>query len=107
MQGSAPHYYDIPLLGSKGGWRALATNNHFNIMATQSLLVMDRKRTRTSLEIMTTTLDSSQICSWPRFLLVKETDDERPLCRLSPFAVNKAIVAVLGSDPFNIKKAKK
>ena len=96
-------YYDIPLLGSKGGWRALATNNHSNIMATQNLL-MDRKRTRTSLDIMTTTLDSPQICSWPRFLLVKGTDNERPLCRLSPFAVNKAIVAILGSDPFNIKK---
>ena len=27
-----------------------------------------------------------------------------PLATLSPFAVNKAIVAVLGSDPFNIKK---
>ena len=53
---------------------------------------------------MTTTLDSPQICSWPRFLFIKGTDDERPLCRLSPFAVNKATVAVLGSDPFNIKK---
>ena len=72
-------------------------------MATQNPLLMDRKRTRTSLD-MTTNLDSPQICSWPRFLLVKGTDDERPLCRLSPFAVNKAIVAILGSDPFNIKK---
>ena len=40
----------------------------------------------------------------PRFLLVKGTDNERPLSKLSPFAVNKAIAAVLGSDPFNIKK---
>ena len=72
-------------------------------MATQNPLLMDRKRTRTTLD-MTTNLDSPQICSWPRFLLVKGTDDERPLCRLSPFAVNKAIVAILGSDPFNIKK---
>ena len=73
-------------------------------MATQNPLLMDRKRTRTWLDIMTTNLDSPQICSWPRFLLVKGTDDERPLCRLSSFAVNKAIVAILGSDPFNIKK---
>ena len=37
-------------------------------------------------------------------MLIKGTDNERPLSKLSPFAVNKAIVAVLGSDPFNIKK---
>ena len=79
-------------------------NNHLNIMATQNLLQTDRKRTKTLLDIMTSILDSPEICSWPRFLLVKRTDDERPLCRLSPFAVNKAIVAILGSDPFNIKK---
>ena len=104
MQGSAPHYYGIPLLGSKGGWRALATNNHYNIMATQNSQLTDRKRIRTSPELMITNSDSAQICTWPRFLLVKGTDNERPLSKLSPFAVNKAIVAVLGSDPFNIKK---
>ena len=53
---------------------------------------------------MTSNLDSVQIRTWPRFLLVKGTDNERPLSKLSPFAVNKAIVAVLGSDPFNMKK---
>ena len=37
-------------------------------------------------------------------MLIKGTDNERPLSKLSPFAVNKAIVAVLGSDPFNIRK---
>ena len=37
-------------------------------------------------------------------MLIKGTNDERPLCKLSPFAVNKAIVAILGSDPFKIKK---
>ena len=104
MQGLAAHYYDIPLLGSKGGWRALATNNHYNIMATQNSQMTDRKRIRTSPEVMITNLDSAQICTWPRCLLVKGTDNERPLSKLSPFAVNKAIVAVLGSDPFNIKK---
>ena len=36
--------------------------------------------------------------------MVKGTDDERPLCRLSPFAVNTAIVAILGSYLFNIEK---
>ena len=102
MQGSAPHYYDIPLLGSKGGWRALATKNLNYIMATQHSLLIDRKRSRP--DIKTTDFDSAQICSWPRFLLIKGTNDERPLYKLSPFAVNKAIVAILGSDPFNIKK---
>ena len=96
MQGSAPHYYDIPLLGSKGGWRALATKNLYYIMATQHSLLIDRKRSRP--DIMTTDFDSAQICSWPRFLLIKGTNDERPLYKLSPFAVNKAIVAILGSD---------
>ena len=104
MQGSAAHYYDIPLLGSKGEWRALATNNHLNIMASQNSQMTDRKRLRTSPEIMTMNLDFAQICTWPRFLLVKGTDNERPLSKQSPFAVNKAIVPVLGSDPFNIKK---
>ena len=71
-------------------------------MATQNSLLIDRKRS--SPDITTTDFDSVQICSWPRFLLIKGTNDERPLNKLSPFAVNKAIVAVLGSDPFNIKK---
>ena len=70
-------------------------------MATQHSQLTDRKRSRT--DILTTSLDSVQICSWPRFLLIKGTDNERPLSKLSPFAVNKAIVAVLGSDPFNIR----
>ena len=102
MQGSAPHYYDIALLGSNGGWRALAMNNYYFTMATQHSQMTDRKRTRT--DILTTSLDSAPICSWPRFLLIKGTGNERPLSKLSPFSVNKAIVAVLGSDPFNIKK---
>ena len=95
-------YYDIPLLGSKGGWRALATKNIYYIMATQNSLMIDRKRSRP--DITTTDFNSAQICSWPRFLLIKGTNDERPLYKLSTFAVNKVIVAVLGSDPFNIKK---
>ena len=102
MQGSAPHYCDIPLLGLKGGWRALVMKNHSNTMATQHSLLMDRKRSRPD---MTTDFDSAQICSWSRFffLLIKGTDDEGTLFKLSPFAVNKAFVAILGSDPFNIK----
>ena len=79
-------------------------NNHFNIMASQNSQMTDRKRIRTLPEFMITNLDSAQICSWPRFMLVKGTDNERPLSKLSPFAVNKVIVAVLGSDPFNIRK---
>ena len=73
-------------------------------MATQNTQMTDRKRIRTSPDFMTSNLDSVQICTWPRFLLVKGTDNERPLSKLSPFAVNKAIVAVLGSDPCNMKK---
>ena len=96
--------YLILLLGSKGGWRTLAMNKYYNIMATQNRQTTDRKRIRTSPDFMTSNLDSVQICTWPRFLLVKGTDNERPLSKLSPFAVNKAIVAVLGSDPFNMKK---
>ena len=79
-------------------------NKYYNIMATQNTQTTDRKRIRTSPDFMTSNLDSVQICTWPRFLLVKGTDNERPLSKLSPFAVNKAIVAVLGSDPFNMKK---
>ena len=76
--------------------------NHPNIMATQNSLLMDRKRSRP--DIMTMDFDSAKICSRPRFLLIKGTNDERLLCKLSPFAVNKAFVAMLGSDPFNIKR---
>ena len=79
-------------------------NKYYNIMATQNTQTTDRKRIRTSPDFMTSNLDSVQICTWPRFLLVKGTDNERPLSKLSPFAVNKAIVAVLRSDPFNMKK---
>ena len=88
MQGSAAHYYDIPLLGSKDGCKALATKNIYYIMATQNSLFIDRKRSRP--DITTTDFDSAQICSWPTFLLIKGTNDERSLCKLSPFAVNKA-----------------
>ena len=73
-------------------------------MATQHSQLADRKRIRTLPDSMTMNLDSVQICMWPRFLLVKGTDNERPLSKLLPFAVNKAIVAVLGPDPFNMKK---
>ena len=38
------------------------------------------------------------------FFVHKGTDKERLLFKLSPFAVKKAIVAVLKSDPFNLKK---
>ena len=81
---------------------ALAVNNYYFTMATQYSQMTDRKRTRT--DILTTSLDSAPICSWPRFLLIKGTENERPLSKLSPFGLNTAIVAVLGSDPFNIKK---
>ena len=76
-------------------------NNYFT-MATQHSQMTDRKRSKT--DILTTSLDSAPICSWPRFLLIKGTDNERPLSKLPPFALNKAIVAVLGSDPFNKRK---
>ena len=79
-------------------------NKHYNIMGTQNTQMTDRKRIRTSPDFMTTNLDSVQICTWLRFLLVKGTDNERPLSKLSSFAVNKAIVVVLGSDPLNMKK---
>ena len=77
-------------------------NNNCFTMATQHSQLTDRKRNRT--DTLTMNLDSSQIYSWPRFLLIKGTDNERPLSKLPSFAFNKAIVAVLGSDPFNIKK---
>ena len=77
-------------------------NNYYFTMATQHSQMTDRKQSRT--DILTTSLDSAPICSWPCFLLIKGTDNERPLSKPSPFAVNKTIVAVLGSDPFNIKK---
>ena len=53
---------------------------------------------------MTTSLDSAQICSWQRLLFINGRDNDRPLFKLSPFAISKAIVAVLGSDPCNIQK---
>ena len=67
-------------------------------------LLINRKRSRP--DITTTDFYSAQICSWPCFLLIKGTNDERPLCKLSSFSVNKAIVAsaLLGSNLFNIKR---
>ena len=66
---------------------------------------LDRKRIRQN-EITTTINgnDSAPICSWPRFLILKGSDPNKPLAKLSPFAVNKCIVAILGTDPYNIKK---
>ena len=48
-------------------------NKYYNIMATQNTQMTDRKRIRTSPDFMTSNLDSVQICTWPRFLLVKGT----------------------------------
>ena len=51
---------------------------------------------------MTTHFDSAQIYLWPRSLLAKCTDGERPSYKLSPLNVKRDIVAILGSDPFNM-----
>ena len=62
---SAPHYYDVPLLDSKGGWRALSMINVLLwLVNTQPA---DRKQSRTD---MTTILDFAPICSGPHFLLI-------------------------------------
>ena len=73
-------------------------------MATPNSQLTDRKQSRP--DIIITRSDFAQICSLPHFLLIKGTDKERPLFKLSPFAVNKVIVATLGSNPFSIKKIK-
>ena len=64
-------------------------------MATLNSQLTDKKQSRTE----TTSLDSAQICLWPNFLLIKGTDNKRSLSKLSRFAVNKAIIAVLGLFP--------
>ena len=71
-------------------------------MATQHSQLTDRKQSRT--DTLTMSLDSAQICPCPCFLLIKGTDNGRPLPTLSPFAVNMDVVAVLVSDPFKIEK---
>ena len=68
-------------------------------MATQNTQTTDRKRIRTSPDFMTSNLDSVQICTWPRFLLVKGTDNERPLSKLSPFAETRPLLLFLGLIP--------
>ena len=104
VQGSAHTIMITPCWAQRVGGEHWQKNNHFNIMATQNSQMTDRKRIRTLPKFMIMNSDSAQICSWPRFMLVKGTDNERPLSKLSPFAINKVIVAVLGSDPFYIKK---
>ena len=48
--------------------------------------------------------DSEQVLDmWPRFLLIKATDDNQSLSRLSPFAINKQVQAVAG-QPKEVKK---
>ena len=46
-----------------------------------------------------------QITSWPRFLVIRSTDQNRPLSKLSPFAVDKGIQGLAGT-PKSIKKLK-
>ena len=43
--------------------------------------------------------------AWPRFLVVEGRDAEKPLSRLSPFAINTCFKGV-SSDISNIKKLK-
>ena len=49
-------------------------------------------------------LENIHICSWLPFLLIKGIDPERPIYKLSPFALNNAIVSILGYDPLSMKR---
>ena len=37
------------------------------------------------------------ITSWPRFLVIRSTDRDRPLSKLSPFAIDKGVQGLAGT----------
>jgi hypothetical protein len=41
--------------------------------------------------------------TWPRFLIIESTDDTKPLSKLSPFALYKAIQGIAGT-PKDVKR---
>ena len=41
---------------------------------------------------------------WPRFLVVSPVDEEKPLTKVSPFAIHKTIVSVAGQPVSDIKR---
>ena len=60
-----------------------------------SRLTIDRNRFRP--DIITKDFASTEICLWPLFLLLKVTDDEMHLYKLSKFVI-------FACDPFNVQK---
>ena len=41
---------------------------------------------------------------WPHFLLIKGTDDANSIANMSPFAVQKGIKGIVGTDIVNFKR---
>ena len=72
-------------------------------MATNNSQTNKRFRLGNDLSTMITA-SASEVCSWPRFLVVKGSDPSNSLSKLSPFALNKAMVGILGTEPCNMKK---
>ena len=94
-----------PLLALHGGWEAGMMNNHTPIMDTQNPpTCTSRKRNRPDDDSDTddqNTADWSVV--WPRFIVLEPRDILQPLTKLSPFAVEKAILGRYGT----VKKVRK
>ena len=65
--------------------------NHYNILASQNSLLMDRKRSRS--DILTT--DFAQMGSWPGFMLTNGIHDENPCPNCHHLLLSKPLLLYL------------
>ena len=75
-------------------------NFYFSIMDSSNSAKLATKRFRSD---SGSSSDPETTPNWPRFLVVTSTSDDKPLSKLSPFAVQKGIEGVVGT-PKSIKR---
>ena len=94
-----------PLLALHGGWEAGMMNNHMPIMDTlppYTVSSRKRRKSNSSTEDHESDVDEEYVdpdwnLAWPRFIVMSPLDDTEPLTKLSPFAVEKAILGKFGT----------
>ena len=73
-----------PLVGLGGGWGQNVTKRYLTYHLTTKQRIRDDD----------SDTDSDSETNWPRFLIVESANEDLPLEKLSPFAIQKAFQAI-------------
>ena len=94
-----------PLLALRGGWEAGMMNNHTPIMDTQNppRVLQENGLDQMMIVMLTDQNTADWSVVWPRFIVLEPRDILQPLTKLSPFAVEKAMLGRYGT----VKKVRK